>query len=83
MAKGRPKVYHGNGDERHSQAVAEYNKVRTVQLPLRFNLKTDADILVKLDTVPSKQGYIKDLIRKDIMRQAKVNEFIKKEREIK
>ena len=31
-----------------------------------LNRKTDADILQKLSEVENKQGYIKDLIRKDI-----------------
>ncbi len=33
---------------------------------MKLNNNTDAAILAKLATVPSKQGYIKDLIRADI-----------------
>lgn len=33
---------------------------------LKLNKVTDADILAKLETVPSMQGYIKSLIRADI-----------------
>jgi len=33
---------------------------------LQLNIKTDTDILKKLEEVPNKQGYIKALIREDI-----------------
>jgi hypothetical protein len=33
---------------------------------LKLNLKTDADILEKLESVGNRQGYIKELIRKDL-----------------
>lgn len=33
---------------------------------MKLNLVYDADVLEKLDSVPNKQGYIKELIRKDI-----------------
>ncbi len=45
-----------------------YNKRNTVPVQFRFNKKTDADILERLQTVSSKQGYIKALIRADIKR---------------
>ena len=35
---------------------------------LRLNKNTDADIITKLETVGSKMGYIKALIRADIER---------------
>ena len=35
---------------------------------LKLNLVTDADIIGKLSSVPSMQGYIKDLIRQDLTR---------------
>ena len=50
----------------HTRANTKYNKSHTKQVPLRFNLKTDADILEKLDSIPNKLGYIKQLIRADI-----------------
>lgn len=37
---------------------------------MKLQKKTDADILQKLSEVESKQGYIKDLIRKDIAKGA-------------
>lgn len=49
-----------------SQAKAEWNKNNTEFIGLKLNKRTDAEILAKLATVPSKQGYIKQLIRADI-----------------
>lgn len=37
---------------------------------MKLNLKTDADIIEKLQNVPSMQGYIKQLIRDDIYNSA-------------
>ena len=48
------------------KAINKYNKENTKIMALRLNLKTDADIVTKLEQVPSKMGYIKDLIRKDM-----------------
>jgi hypothetical protein len=44
----------------------EYDVSNTVQIRLKLNKKTDADILNRLDVVPNKQGYIKGLIRSDM-----------------
>lgn len=45
---------------------SRYDAANTVQVTLKLNIKTDADILQKLASVPNKQGYIKALIRQDI-----------------
>lgn len=37
---------------------------------MNLNHNTDAEILAKLASVPSKQGYIKQLIRADLATQA-------------
>lgn len=47
-------------------AVARYDATHTKQIHLKLNLATDADILNRLDEVGNKQGYIKELIRKDL-----------------
>lgn len=47
------------------KAVAKYDKQNTKQIMLKLNTNTDADILEYLEG-KNKQGYIKDLIRKDI-----------------
>lgn len=48
------------------EAINRFNKEKTKCIQVRLNKNTDADILAKLEQVPSKMGYIKDLIRKDI-----------------
>lgn len=45
---------------------ARYDKNHTKQFHLKLNLQTDADIIEKFAQVPSIQGYIKELIRKDL-----------------
>jgi len=47
-------------------ALSEWQKKNTSCTLLRFNVRTDRDILKHLETVGSKQGYIKDLIRADM-----------------
>lgn len=43
-----------------------WDKENTVVVTMKLNKKTDADILEKLESVDSKQGYIKELIRADL-----------------
>lgn len=52
-------------------AQRKYKKENIKQVALQLNTKTDQDILQRLEEVPSKQGYIKDLIRKDISQNGK------------
>ena len=51
------------------KSKAKYDRENTVQFKMKLNKKTDADILQRLDEVSSKQGYVKELIRKDIGRE--------------
>lgn len=53
--------------ESMKRASIKYDNANTRQIKMKLNLKTDADILEKLDSVPNKQGYIKTLIRKDMI----------------
>lgn len=48
------------------KASAKYDKANTKQIVLKLNLKTDDDILTKLNSLANKQGYIKQLIRNDL-----------------
>jgi hypothetical protein len=48
------------------KAVNKFNKEKTKCVQVRLNVNTVADILAKLDTVDSKMGYIKRLIREDL-----------------
>lgn len=47
-----------------------YDATHSVTMTFKFNRKTDADILHRLDSVSNKQGYIKNLIRQDITKEA-------------
>ena len=57
----------------NKQTIAQmkYDPKATKQIRMKLNIKSDADILAKLDEVDNKQGYIKELIRKDIKRGGK------------
>lgn len=48
------------------RAQMKYDKKNTRQIMFKFNLTTDADILKKLDSVENRQGYVKELIRRDL-----------------
>ena len=52
--------------EAQKKANAKYDKANTKQIVLKLNIKTDADILARLEEVENKQGYIKQLIREDV-----------------
>lgn len=49
-----------------SEAKRKWDAAHTKKILLKLNCNTDKDVLQKLDNVPSKQGYIKALIRKDL-----------------
>lgn len=53
-----------------NQAKDRYDKENTRPLKLKLNLVHDADIIAKLESEPSMQGYVKRLIREDIARGA-------------
>ena len=52
--------------EAQRKAQRRYDARNTRQVHIKLNLRTDKDVLEKLDEVPSKQGYIKRLIREDL-----------------
>ena len=52
--------------EAKNRARSKYDTTNTVQIKLKLNRKTDADILERLGDVGNKQGYIKRLIRADL-----------------
>lgn len=47
-------------------AKERYDAKTAARICLKRNKGTDADILKRLEEVPSKRGYIKELIRSDI-----------------
>ena len=54
------------GSEAHNRAAAKYDAENTVQIRMKLNKKTDADILAWLDEQENRQGYLKALIRADM-----------------
>ncbi len=48
------------------KASMKYNQANVKQIKLSLNKKTDADIIEALDLCGNVQGYIKELIRKDL-----------------
>lgn len=58
--------------EAQMRANAKYDAKATIQIKMKLNLTTDADIIEKLSSVDNKQGYIKSLIRADIEKQNNV-----------
>ena len=55
--------------ESQIRASVKYNKENTVQISLKLNRTTDADLIDSLNRVRNKQGYIKELIRRDIAKK--------------
>ena len=55
--------------ESQIRASVKYNKENTVQISLKLNRTTDADLIDNLHRVANKQGYIKELIRRDIAKK--------------
>ena len=62
--------------EAQKRANIKYDAVNTKKVCFKFNLHTDKDILDKLDSVPNKQGYIKQCIRENIKRQSSLDNLI-------
>ena len=50
----------------HTVAQRKYDAANCKFYHMKFNLKTDADVIQKLESVPSRQDYIRQLIRKDL-----------------
>lgn len=49
------------------KASVKYNANNVKQVKLNLNKKTDADIIKHLEQRDNVQGYIKDLIKKDML----------------
>lgn len=56
--------------EAHKRASMKYDKENMRQIKFNLSLKYDQDVIAMLDSVPNKQGYIKELIRADIAARA-------------
>ena len=53
----------------HSERQIEYSKMSVKRYSVDLNVRTDAELIAKLDAQQSKAGYIKQLIRQDIARE--------------
>lgn len=51
---------------KQSEASMKYDRKNTKDVRIKLNLKNDADIIELLESLPNKQGYIKELIRRDM-----------------
>lgn len=66
MAKTKAEIQRDYEKRTGYAAQAKYKAANTKQVVLQLNIKTDADILQKLQEVPNKQGFIKESIRKNM-----------------
>lgn len=55
--------------QRQKLAKAKYDR-KTVQYVFRFRMGADADIIGRLNSMPTKTEYLRSLIREDIARGA-------------
>ena len=65
------------------KAATKYNATNTKLLQIRLNFKTDADIIARLEAVSSKMGYVKKLIRKDMVNNKREGKPAEPERDTK
>lgn len=56
-----------------AERQARYDAAHTVQIKLKLNTTTDADVLAALEAAGNKQGYIKRLIREDLAKNGHDN----------
>lgn len=54
--------------DRKIKYIHDYNKATYKQVILHLHKDKDSELIAKLDSVKSKNGYLKDLIRSDIDR---------------
>ena len=45
------------------KAIAKYNKENVKQYSIKLNKNTDGDLINFLDSIPNKQGFIKECIK--------------------
>ena len=64
--EGNEKRTMPKSSEAQKRASRKYDDANTERIYIKLNRNTDADILKHMKTVGNKQGYIKDLIRKEI-----------------
>lgn len=58
--------------DKKSQYNIEYAKTHVKQIKFNLSIERDADIISFLASLPNQQGYLKDLIRADMIRSGSV-----------
>ncbi len=53
-----------------TKAKKDWDRTNTTKIGIKFNNRTDADIIAKLAEQENKAGYIKHLIRQDIAKSS-------------
>ena len=63
-----PPMCQGGSTMPKSSTIAQrkYDSANCKFYHLKFNLRTDADVIAKLESVPSRQDYLRQLVRKDL-----------------
>ena len=56
--------------EAQKRAKRKYDSLRTTQFVFRLRLNQDADVIDRLNNVPSKTEYLRRLVREDMSRGA-------------
>lgn len=59
-----------------------YDRTHTTRVYMKLSNQYDKDILDKLDSVPNKQGYIKECIRAEMEKSRKMHDMVEIEVEI-
>lgn len=58
-------------NEKKRESKAEYYARTTKAFKLQFRKEKDADVIEKLNSVPAKTDYVRNLVRKDIEKSEK------------
>ena len=63
-----PPINQGGSTMPKNSTIAQrkYDSANCKFYHLKFNLRTDADVIAKLESVPSRQDYLRQLVRKDL-----------------
>lgn len=66
MAEKKRKIYYTENAKKRNE---RWNKANLVTVTVRYHHVNDADVIEKVNSVPNKADYIRQLIRADIKRQ--------------
>ena len=69
MSKTKAEIQSEYAKRTNYQANKKYDKENTKRYAFKLNLKTDKEVIEKLDAVPNKTDYIRQLILSDLNRE--------------